>query len=64
MQKYSFDKETLVKIGKGILIAGGGAAAVYALEVASTLDFGQFTPIAVAICSILINVVKEYCNGV
>ena len=58
--RNSFDKTTLIKIGKGALIAGGGALAVYLLQALSLMDFGQSTPIVVAFCSILINVIKEY----
>jgi hypothetical protein len=60
---YSFDKETIVKIGKGALIAGGGALAVYILQAVAGMDFGESTPIVVAVCGILINSVKEYVKG-
>lgn len=60
---FSFDKVTLIKIGKGALIAGAGAMAVYALEAVMTLDFGDATPIVVALASILLNVVREYLKG-
>ena len=60
---FSFDKATLGKIGRGALIAGGGTAIIYILQVISSMDFGQFTPLAVAIASIGINVCKEYVAG-
>jgi hypothetical protein len=61
--RYSFDKTTLVKIVKGALIAGGAVVALYILEALTAADFGIYTPTAVAVLSILINVVKEYIQG-
>ncbi len=61
--KNRLDKETVMKILRGAAIAGGGAFSVYVLEAISITDFGQFTGIAVAICSILINAIREYKSG-
>lgn len=64
MQKsFSFDKETLIKIGKGLLIAVGGAVITYATEYFSSTDFGVYTPLVVAVSSIIINTIKEYIKG-
>jgi len=61
--KNQFDTETLKKVGKGALIAGGGAIAIYLLTWLTSLDLGSFTPIAVAVASILINAIKEHKKG-
>lgn len=61
--KNSFDKETIAKIGKGALIAGGGAIAVYILQIIPTLNFGQWTALATAISSILLNAIYQYQRG-
>lgn len=61
--KNAFDKATLGKIGRGALIAGGGALVVYLLQAVSVMDFGEATPIIVALCSIIINAAKEYKTG-
>lgn len=61
--KNSFDQETLKKIGRGALIAGGGALIVYLLETISVMDFGEATPMVVALASIIINAIKEYKKG-
>lgn len=61
--KNSFDKATLIKIGKGALIAAGGALLYYLLTALSLLDYGTATPVVVAVLSILINAVKEYRAG-
>lgn len=61
--KNSFDKASLKKIGKGALIAGGGALIVYLLECLQGMDFGQATPVIVALAAIIINSVKEWRAG-
>ncbi len=61
--KESFDRATLIKIGKGSLIAGGGAVITYILQAISAQDFGTMTPIVVMICSIAINATREYFQG-
>ena len=62
-QKFSFDVETIKKIGKGIAIALGGATGVYILQCITQADFGNWTPAIVAVISILINVCREYVKG-
>ena len=61
--KNSLDSTTLAKIGKGALIAMGGALCVYLLEIIPTVDFGNLTPAIVGIASILINSIREYLKG-
>jgi len=61
--KNSFDSATLVKVLKGAGIAGGGVAVIYILEALATIDFGQWTALAVGVCAILINMVKEWRKG-
>jgi hypothetical protein len=61
--KNSFDRETLLKIGRGALIAGGGVMAVYILEAITKMDFGQATPLVVGVASIIINAIKEWRKG-
>jgi len=61
--KNSFDKDTFIKIGKGALIAGAGALVYYILTAMLALDYGIYTPIMVAVLSILVNAIKEYKTG-
>ena len=62
--KHSFDKVTLLKIAKGALIAGSGAAGLYILGAMKALDFGSLlTPIIAAIIPILVNALKEWVQG-
>jgi len=60
---YSFDKETMKKIARGAAIAGGGAALTYLLQVIASTDFGDFTPVVVAVCGIALNALKEWMKG-
>lgn len=62
-RKNTLDKVTLIKILKGAGIAGGGAALVYLLQAVVLLDFGDYTPMVVAIAGILINAIKEFISG-
>ena len=61
--KNSFDYQTLQKIGRGAVIAGGSAMAIYFLQWITTVDLGVYTPMAVAIAGIIINAIKEYTKG-
>jgi hypothetical protein len=64
--KYSFDKETIIKIIKGMLIAATGAGALYLLDFLGKLKIDNiamasfvawFVPVAV-------NIVREWLKGV
>lgn len=46
------------KVGKGLLIALGGAALTYVAQL--QFDFGVWTPVAVAVASALINAGRVY----
>ena len=63
-KRFRLNKKDLAKIGKGSLIAGGGAMVAYLLVVLTEVDFGSQTPIIVAIGSIILNaVLKLLRNG-
>ena len=61
--KNSFDYETIKKIIKGALIAGGGVAVVYILDAIALLDYGQYSVLVAGVCAILINFVREFKKG-
>jgi hypothetical protein len=64
MQKsFSFDKETVIKIFKGASIAASGAVLTYLAQYVSSADFGVYTPVVVAVSSIIINAGKEFIKG-
>lgn len=51
------------KIGRGLLIAVGGAVLTYLAEQIPNVDFGTYTPLVVAGFSALINAGREYLKG-
>jgi len=62
--KNSFDKETIIKILKGALIAGTGTAALYILDALGKIDFGSaVTPIVAALIPVIVNTIKEWMRG-
>ncbi len=63
--KYSFDKTTLTKIGKGALIAGTGALALYILNAIGGLNLQN--PLLVSVIAWIVptltNLIKEWMRG-
>ncbi len=51
--------EGLKKVGKGALIAGGGAVLTYLAEAVPGIDFGAYTAIAVGVFSVAINFFRK-----
>ena len=62
--KNQFDKTTLIKIGKGALIAATGTLALYLLDWFGSLDLGVYTPLVAAIVPIAVNAIKEWRKGI
>jgi hypothetical protein len=59
-QTFSFIPEDLKSLGIGALIAAGGALLTYLAENLGNVNFGEYTPVAVAVLGILINVVRKF----
>ena len=62
-KKYSLNTGDGKKIGKGALIAVGSALVVYAAEILPQVDFKGYTPLAVALGAVLINLARKYLAG-
>jgi hypothetical protein len=62
-KQFSFNKKDIQKILVGACIAMGGAFLTYASAIITNIDFGVYTPIIVAIASILINACKKFLEG-
>lgn len=62
-KKYSLNKEDLMKIGVGALVALAGALLTYVSDVITEIDFGDMTPFVVALASILVNVGRKFLQG-
>lgn len=57
---FTFTKENLIKIAKGACIAMGGAFLTYLAQFIADNNFGEWTPIVVALGGILINAAREW----
>ena len=49
-----------IKIGKGALIALAGALVIYIPEAVTTVDWGTWTPFAVAVASVVVNALRVF----
>lgn len=62
-KKYKLNKKDMLKIGKGALIAVGGAVLTYGAEIIPNVDFGTYTAIVVSVSAVLINAGLKYLAG-
>jgi hypothetical protein len=62
-KKFQLNKEDLLKIGKGALIALSGALGAYVLSVLNVIDAGVYTPLVVAGLSIVANALVKFSTG-
>jgi len=62
-EKYTLNKEDIVKILTGLGIAVGGAALTYLSEAMTQIDFGTWTPAVVALWSVLVNIARKFLAG-
>ncbi len=58
-KKYNLNAEDAKSIGRGALIATGGALIVYVAEVVPAIEFGAYTPVAVALAGIILNTARK-----
>lgn len=62
-EKWKLNKVDLKKVGKGALIAVGGALLTYLTELLPAVEWGSYTPIVVAVGGILVNVGWKVLKG-
>lgn len=62
-KKFSLNRSDLESIAKGAAIAIGSALITYLIELLPSVDFGDMTPIVVAIAGILLNSGRKYLAG-
>lgn len=62
---YSFDRESLIKIGKGTIIAASGAAALFLLDLIGgiQIDNPTLASLVALLVPTLANAVKEFIKG-
>lgn len=56
----TLNKESLLKIGKGALVAMGGAGLIYFSEVVAQVDWGYWTPLVTALAAVLVNIARKW----
>jgi len=61
-QRFQLNWNDMEKIGKGLLIALAGAALTYLTEQIPNIDLGEWTPIVVAIWSVIVNAAKKWLS--
>ena len=59
-QRFSLNLVELRKVGKGLLIALIVASLTYLSEYMSGADFGVYTPVIVAVWSVVTNFVQKF----
>ena len=62
-KSYSLNGTDLKKIAIGAVVAVAGAGLTYVAQTVSQVDFGSYTPIVVALASILVNTARKYLAG-
>ena len=59
-KRFSFNGVDLIAMGKGLLIAAGGAALTYISEWASGANFGILTPLITAGLAVVVNAFRKW----
>ena len=60
LKRFTFNKEALASVLKGAGIAALGAVLTYLTQWAGSVDFGDLTPLVVALTSIIINITRKW----
>jgi hypothetical protein len=60
---FSLATEDWQKVGKGAVIAILGAVLTYGTSLIPTVNFGNYTPLAVALWSVLVNLGWKYVKN-
>ena len=58
-EPLKLNKQDGIKIVKGLGIAFAGTALTYLAEVIPGINFGKWTPVIVAVNSVIVNVVRK-----
>lgn len=62
-KRFKLNQEDVTKILVGASIAMGGALLTYVAQIVTEIDFGVYSPMVVAISSILINAARKFIEG-
>ena len=58
--RWVLDKQDFKKIGVGALVAVVGALLTYVSQVMTGVDFGEWTPVIVAVWSVIANIGRKW----
>ncbi len=61
--KYTLDSIDWAKVGKGMLIALIGTLGTIAIQLASSIEWGMWSPVVGALLSVLTNILTKYFSG-
>jgi len=61
-ERFRLVSQDFQKVGRGALIAGVGAAGTYLFEALPGVDFGEYTPLVVAVVSVLANLFRKWLS--
>lgn len=59
-KRFSLNDIDWVKIGKGLLIALGGALLTYMTQIITDINFGNYTLLIMAFWSSIVNIVRKW----
>lgn len=62
-QKFTLNKQDLLKVGKGALIALAGALGAYLLTLVGAVDAGVYTPFVAGAISVIANLLIKFASG-
>jgi len=62
-KRYTLNQDDLIKITTGAGLALGGALVTYLTEIVGQIDLGEWTPVFVAVMSVLINAFRKFLAG-
>jgi len=62
-KSFSLNTVDLIKLGKGLLVAAGGAALTYLSEWAGDVEFGMLTPLVTAGLAVVINAFRKWVTN-
>ena len=61
--KFSFKGIDWKSVGRGALVAIGGALLTYGTTFVTGTDFGTYTPLVVATWGVVVNVARKYIEA-
>ncbi len=59
----TMSKQDVKKVFTGLLIAMGGAGLTYLTEIIPAIDYGELTPVVVALWAVFVNIIRKYLTS-